>query len=755
MDLLCHHHRRRRPPRLTTLPNELLNEIAFYLACDTLVGLPCSLLPLLLTCKRVYDALKEDQAIWRRVFKFKFSWSSVERRRGASSRGRYANGMRKMRPMENADYQFQLQLYVRTLKDIRTRVGFLHLTTSSSSASDLGNGDDNGNEEKTFADPVPDPSHVDFDELQSVEELMWVLWVMCLEDDGCNRIQMDGAGAYEWVEAFVRKRLYNGAVEGWPRDNAVNSCALHVLWYLTTKERLFLESDHARESLVRIVLPFVTIPFRYSSSFAPPNHFHLPPVDAHCRTTSIPTAHGPYPLYLSPDQRVWKHVFYNRRVPITIPLITDAAKLLYAARRELWRFPVMHQLARNRTEYNLRTPVQADGQRPIRPTQEDFEELNETLLGGEAMVPGSSTEQNPYGVSRARARGRGGGTALTSLPTVVYSPLISTSTSDVGYSARHVKHIIQIDESGCASQRWDKDWWRLRKCLNCFEDDSSFLYDVEDVDDDADWEDDTVGSDDDVDIGVDDAKESIQPEEGMDVRKIRPPPGSGVQVYTPGQMTGLWVGKIFIPSQRQFEDLMHATPVQPGRSPRLPENFSENTFSTVASLPVYMRLREHRRTSTITRPSALVPEGSMLNAWFPNRMEYNEDKDKGEVQLSFDGARRAFYETIHRGEEDIDEGWEGDDDDDIIITGETDPRHGQAWKHYQFYGRIRKWDGCVTIMRVPAEDTRTSNSGKGRILFYGTLVGGGKNFVGNWRVADMDETSPAYEGAFSLGKKEE
>ncbi|KAG7100278.1 hypothetical protein E1B28_002051 [Marasmius oreades] len=751
MDLLCCHRRRRHRPHLTTLPNELLNEIAFYVACDTLVGLPVSLLPLLLTCKRVYDALREDQAIWRRIFQFKFSWSSVERREGAGSYGR------KRRPIDNEDYRFQLQLNVRTLKDIRTRVGSLRSALSSSPARGLENGSrsDDGNEEQAIADPISDPSHVEFDESQSVEEIMWVLWVMCLQDDGCNRVQMDGVGVYEWVEFFVRRKLYDGAIEGWPRDNAVNSCALHVLWYLTTKERLFSESDHDRESLVRIILPFVTIPFRYSSSFAPPNHFHLPPGNVHCRTTSIPAAHEPYPLYLSPDQRVWKHVFYNRRVPLTIPLITDAAKLLYAARRELWRIPLMPEFARTRTEYNLRTPVQGGGWRPAQPTQEDFEELNESLLGGGALhrvAPGSGSGTGQNSCGRLGAKGRGGGTALTSLPNVIYSPHISIS--DIGYSARHVKHIIQVDESGCASRRWDKDWWRLRKCLNCFEDGSSFLFD--DADDDGEWSDDTcVDSHGDVDIDVDHAQENLHSEGGMDVREIPSPLGKA-QVYTPGEMTGLWVGKIFIPSQPQFESLIHASLFQPGRSPRLPDNFSENTFGFLASLPVYMRLREHRRISTTTHRSAPVPGGSMLNAWLPDSMEYNEDKGNGKVELSFSGARRAFYETLRRGAENVDDGWEGDEHDgDIIITGETDPRHGEAWQHYRFYGRIRKWDGCVAIMRVPVEDTQTESSQKGRILFYGTLVGGGKNFVGNWRVTDADESSPAYEGAFSLGKHEE
>ncbi|TFY51482.1 hypothetical protein EVJ58_g10540, partial [Rhodofomes roseus] len=41
---------------------------------------------------------------------------------------------------------------------------------------------------------------------------------------------------------------------------------------------------------------------------------------------------------------------------------------------------------------------------------------------------------------------------------------------------------------------------------------------------------------------------------------------------------------------------------------------------------------------------------------------------------------------------------------DIIITGETLLRYGQAWNHYRFYGRVRKWDGLIVLVHVPVED---------------------------------------------------
>lgn len=38
---------------------------------------------------------------------------------------------------------------------------------------------------------------------------------------------------------------------------------------------------------------------------------------------------------------------------------------------------------------------------------------------------------------------------------------------------------------------------------------------------------------------------------------------------------------------------------------------------------------------------------------------------------------------------------------DLLLTGETDHSHGQAWNHYIFYGRVRRWDGLIALVRVP------------------------------------------------------
>ena len=38
---------------------------------------------------------------------------------------------------------------------------------------------------------------------------------------------------------------------------------------------------------------------------------------------------------------------------------------------------------------------------------------------------------------------------------------------------------------------------------------------------------------------------------------------------------------------------------------------------------------------------------------------------------------------------------------DIVFTGLTEERHGNAWCHYIYYGRVREWDGLIVLIGVP------------------------------------------------------
>ncbi len=83
---------------------------------------------------------------------------------------------------------------------------------------------------------------------------------------------------------------------------------------------------------------------------------------------------------------------------------------------------------------------------------------------------------------------------------------------------------------------------------------------------------------------------------------------------------------------------------------------------------------------------------------------------------------------------------------DVVLRGTTDSRHAQAWNDYSYYGRIRQWDGMVTLMRV---------GGPTSLFLYGYITGDGRGLVGNWRIGTGEVGVPSYEGAFTMGRVDE
>ncbi|KAK0430892.1 hypothetical protein EV421DRAFT_1721055 [Armillaria borealis] len=666
-------------PSLLSLPVETIDLIAFYVACPTRDGLPSSLLPFILTCRDIGLYLHESSAVFRQIFTFKFSYGAVSRRAFE---------------LTSQDLKHQLCWYRKTLQFILERRGL--------------------DGERTLRNTY------DVD----VSDVLWAVYFMCLDDDGYNLRQLTAVGAYEWIHDFVTLRLYDGASEtgGWPLDNCVNALALWIFWRLSTKVRLLTETEETSERIIQLILPFVTVPFRYASAFAPPNHFVLPlqsnaydfsnlssRIPFRTRTAhflSVPTPHGPYPVYRSPS-RVWSQVHFSRRISLTCPLVTTAAKLLFFSRRELYPYGMNYSLPRNRSEAIARG---LGGH--IGPTQEDIHEMNLHRLGG--------------------PDGKYGGTKL---------PAVAPDSSD---------------EVSDISRAYDSEWYRLRLCTNAWADDLG--------DDDEIWR--------------------------------RAQLGKGMRMFVLGSLTGLWAGRmaLLIPNQNNGQQ----NPTQNDNPVPLPQGFSED-YLGLTSAPVYMRLREHVSyaggdiiPTGAKGPQHLLDEfdQGMRNAYFPQDVAFQETIDGHGIRVTARGQEYvyenwngsesktkikgrfhdretcvgcAMREKQERKRRDADADAVANDEDapldsvplppctgvqDVIITGKTDDRHGQAWNHYTYYGRVRRWDGMIGILRIAVSfrDRRLGN-----LFFFGYLVDG-KNFVGNWRITHEDPGMPAWAGPFTLSK---
>ncbi|KAJ7691429.1 hypothetical protein B0H17DRAFT_1331097 [Mycena rosella] len=99
-----------------------------------------------------------------------------------------------------------------------------------------------------------------------------------------------------------------------------------------------------------------------------------------------------------------------------------------------------------------------------------------------------------------------------------------------------------------------------------------------------------------------------------------------------------------------------------------------------------------------------------------------------------------------------DEGWEGacDGVQDVIFTGETDPRHGMAWHHYEYAGRVRPWDGLIGLVMRP----RDRSLGLATYFISGHLIGR-DTFEGTWQMAAQDVLAPSWGGSVCFARGEE
>ncbi|KAJ7447649.1 hypothetical protein FB451DRAFT_1411743 [Mycena latifolia] len=100
-----------------------------------------------------------------------------------------------------------------------------------------------------------------------------------------------------------------------------------------------------------------------------------------------------------------------------------------------------------------------------------------------------------------------------------------------------------------------------------------------------------------------------------------------------------------------------------------------------------------------------------------------------------------------------DEGWEGacDGVQDVVFTGSTDPRHGMAWHHYEYAGRVRPWDGLIGLVMRPRDRTDVR---LGTYFISGHLVGR-DTFEGTWQIAAEDVLAPSWGGSICLARGEE
>ncbi|GJE97849.1 hypothetical protein PsYK624_140710 [Phanerochaete sordida] len=545
-----------------------------------------------------------------------------------------------------------------------------------------------------------------------LERTLWAAFFLLAENDGRNHAQLQLAGLGAFVDAFVRTRLWDGheSNHGWPLDTTANALALYLMWYMTDSETLHAESPEDRRQLMEITRPYVIAPFKYASFHAPDIHFRLPlPANALAHPTALlQTPHGPYPPYPRSNVRV-EHVHYGMHIKIRPPLAATYASLLYFARSEAIAYRIPQNIPANREA------AHAVGIHGVYATQEDYKHFNAHKAA--SVVPKGSWH---------RLAGE--------------SP---------------------------ASLAWDNDLNRMRFCADPFvprvPGRSVFTYGSLS----GSWFGRMLMSG---PTAYLDTVKTPQYMPGVPAMvtlpisfRLREHHCVGLHTPVPhgapaadGRAHDDGVVNAWFPPGTSFREQHDVLTVQArdGRVYKYATYHEGRPTAHSAETCATCRARAAERNSTrVATLQDFPPPG------YAHDVPSEEDavrtalgaQDLDTVLRVAEDEARALYggSADHNAEEDAEA--DADGVRDVVLTGESVPAHGEAWHPFWFYGRVRRWDGLVALVRVPRQHLDL-----GVAVFRGYVVGG-RTLVGAWRSwnAAAPRLRVPLEGPFVAGRTRE
>ncbi|OJA08865.1 hypothetical protein AZE42_01745 [Rhizopogon vesiculosus] len=697
----------------SNLPIEILEHIAFHLLDhDT-----SSIVPLLQSSKRINDVLafSNNSHLYSRLFRSTFDYAASARRLGPRT--------------HDAPHQaHQLTRYSSALSCIRR--GNIY-------ASD--------------------------DHLLAAFSASFALLT---ENDAKNRHHLEAAGLPDFVDEFVRKRLYEdcSSSNGWPQESPINSLALWLLWYTSTdgmssflrqrifsnapSERLKAETPARRSEIIKLVLPFVIVPFRYPSTYAPHNHFTMPLTDnfdGHLRQSSI-AAHGNFPIYRS-DRVLTTHFYDRREFKIGIPLASTAAKLIFFSRRQVTSIGVPIHLPLNRAH-----AVQLGFADRIGPTQEDVHELNQHKVVN--LVAPSHDDHDSTIVSPSSTHDDDWYRLTDCIDPMEASSLKNTHYTHGSATGLWQGRLLIPTETAFTNILQEthlrEDFNEQRLFLNAA---PMFmrLREYHCIDPQVPIP--TGGAND----GFDDGIANAWMPNGMRIPEER---DGGKLVFN--HHGRAYTYEAYRPGQASSHDETTCEGCLDRGSCNMiyRENDEEYLLGRSNDGDADVAMEEEDDAQFIAHASSQY--GSHIDSIMAQNgdvMEEDADveEDMTDVEEDTTDVEEDTTDVVdadnHHEEYFVERKCNGVLD--IALVGETDYKHGQAWNHYRFYGRVREWDGLVALVRIPAQPQHLTAQGLGVWVFSGYIVGG-RNFVGTWRsLGGHDPSLPTLESAFAMTRRDE
>lgn len=474
---------------------------------------------------------------------------------------------------------------------------------------------------------------------------------------------------------------------------------------MTDAGRLALETPDERNNIIKLVLPYVVMSFKYSSFFAPDNHLFLPLPDEWDQhdIVSLETVHGQYPVFPSRDDPVALVNHYDRVIRFRAPPITAAARLLYFSRREMIPLDIPSTLP-----VDWPTAV-AEGVHTAQ-TQADIIEVNSHAVA--QFVPPSHWDWK------------------------------STLTPEQR----------ELEEDGswrrgllATSAAWDSDWERSTTCWDPWAEPElkGTLYTFGSMD--GLWQGRMLIPDHEGYLGL--VTNPDYPEQFGEAspfistwpffmrltehhcispQRIVPPGGTYDDPFDDG-IRNAWFptvdlfhsGGLVTVNYRDGDDV-ERTSYETFKEGS-PNSHNEDTCDTCQS----RRREEQSPMDGVESP-------------LPLHSDYEDDfAEAGLGRASYGDDEEDTYDSSCTGIR------------DIIFTGTTDPNHSMAWGRFTFLGRVRSWDGLLALVRVSTDPTLW---GRSKWIFRGYLHYG-KVLVGSWRGMTTDTRSIPWEGPFVASKR--
>ncbi|KAM0754135.1 hypothetical protein T439DRAFT_172170 [Meredithblackwellia eburnea MCA 4105] len=713
------------PPTTTTakttfesLPQELIELIAFSLCAQVPLGPPTSLFPLLLVSRRFYTVLgPRNDGFYADLFKARFDWRSIERRWTtmhnieeqrekralldgiiASSSEQHRENVMPMRPdddlklhfgsftrpgspssdhqlipvesspwraLTNRDYAIEFRRRCTVLNRMRTAAITGVIPPNSSrpssprleplaSTTTLSSGHGNATHQHQYKSTLGEPD--------DLTQNLWTCYLMLIENDSRNLDHLiEYACLRTYTRLFYKHSLLSEAMRpGWPRQSAGRGLGLWIGWL--GGDDVATETTRENDERFFVLKPYVFGAHKFDAFHVPWTITNLPVTPKTHPITSAPT--DPFFADLRPRTMAQTIVHMGRRIEMAPPVLAHAAIFSFFFRVE-------------------QDPARVD-------------DLMNVSVGGAAA---SAFHMGP----QPGAIMGGAGALATVKPAKTSRPILS-------------------------SRIHDHDFIRLASCVDPYSSPGLPTLSCRSKISGS-WEGRFSFFD------FDSYRDML----GGRIRSLYEGPF--------GDQPQVWKIEEKVVRVKKGEK-------KGGKGPLLNAGFEPGQPGPRLS-------QSPPPASATTLPSSTTGGGS-TDAGGDSIMTSTAPRQAGARRKSIDGPGdwfseqqrtnkrpRSVQEDVFEEEENDNEGFVISDDDgdyEILLTGSGH----SAWGQFRLKGRVRAYDGMFSITKEYESDSIGRES-RGRWLYRGYNVGG--NLVGRWRDTHTPQDLSGYEGTFLMTRR--